>query len=130
MLYAVTNNSITSEANSIFSSDKKQWKPNKIVFLMIYTFIFLTENVFPKYALIFQTLQKFGNFCHFRKLFFNFFVYVVRMDSSILLALQRIRTTIYTSIYFAEKCLPKFASRFQILPKFGHFFIIIFRNFL
>ena len=82
-LYTVTNNTITSEANSIFSWNKKQWKPNKIVFLMIYTFIYFKENVFPKYALIFQTLRKFGNFCHFGEVFFNFLSNVVRMDSSI-----------------------------------------------
>ena len=83
MLYTVTNNAITSEANSIFSWNKKQWKPNKIVFLMIYTFVYFKENVFPKYALIFQTLRKFGNFCHFREVFFNFFVYCGRVDYSI-----------------------------------------------
>ena len=83
MLYAVTNNAITSEANSIFSWYKKQWKPNKIVFLMVFIFIYFKENVFPKYALIFQTLQKFGNFCHFREVFFNFFVYCGRVDYSI-----------------------------------------------
>ena len=33
--------------------------------LMIYTFIYFTENVFPKYALIFQIFQKFGSFHHF-----------------------------------------------------------------
>ena len=72
-IYAVTNNAITSEANSIFSWNKKQWKPNKIVFLMIYTFVYFKENVFPKYALIFQILQKFGNFPHFLGGFLEFF---------------------------------------------------------
>ena len=84
ILYAITNNAIISGANSIFSGNKKQWKPNKIVFLMMYTFIYFKENVFPKYALIFQTLRKFGNFCHLREVFFNFFLSnVVRMESSI-----------------------------------------------
>ena len=128
-IYAVTNNAITSEANSIFSWNKKQWKPNKIVFLMIYTFVYFKENVFPKYALIFQTLQKFGNFCHFREVFFIFFC-LMWLEWTPLLVFQRIRTNIYTSIYFAENFFPKFAWRFQILQKFGHFFIIIFRNFL
>ena len=62
--------------------------------------------------------------------FFSIFLSnVFRMDSS-LLVFQKIRTNIYTSIYFAEKCFPKVAWRFQILQKFGHFFIIIFSNFL
>ena len=77
MLYAVTNNAITSEANSIFSWNKKQWKPNKIVFLMIYTFVYFKENVFPKYALIFQILQKFCSF-HLSWIFLS---NVVRMGS-------------------------------------------------
>ena len=38
---------------------------------MIYTFVYFKKNFFPKHALIFQTLQKFGNFCHFREVFFN-----------------------------------------------------------
>ena len=65
---------------------------------MIYTFIYFKKNVLPKYALIFQTLQKFGN-CHFRDILF-FWSNVVRMDSSIVF--QRIRTNIYTFIYFAD----------------------------
>ena len=40
---------------------------------MIYTSTYFKENVFPKYALIFQTLWKFGNFHYFREVFFNFF---------------------------------------------------------
>ena len=40
---------------------------------MVYTFINFNEVVFPKYALIFQTLRKFGNFWHFREVLFNFF---------------------------------------------------------
>ena len=120
------NNPITLEANSIFSWNKKQWKPNKIVFIMIYTFVYIL--VFPKYALIFQTLQEFGNFCHFREVFFNFLSTVVEWTS--LLVFQRIRTNMHTSSYFAEKFFPKFDWRFQILPKFGQFFIIIFCNFL
>ena len=72
MLHAVTNNAITLDANSIFSWNKKQWKPDKTVFLMI-TFIYFQENVFSKYVLIFRILQKFGNFCHFREVFFNCF---------------------------------------------------------
>ena len=32
MLYALTNISITSEASSIFSWNKEQWKANKIFF--------------------------------------------------------------------------------------------------
>ena len=37
----------------IFLWNKKQWKADKykIVFLIIYTFIYFKENVFPKYAL-------------------------------------------------------------------------------
>ena len=41
MLYTVANNAITSEANSVFSWNKKQWKPNKTFFLMIYTFVYI-----------------------------------------------------------------------------------------
>ena len=42
---------------------------------MINTFIYFTENVFPKYALIFQIFQKFGNFLYFFGLFqFRFLV--------------------------------------------------------
>ena len=48
---------------------KKQWQADKIVFLMVNTFIYFTENVFPKYALIFQIFQKFGNFLYFLGLF-------------------------------------------------------------
>ena len=40
---------------------------------MIYTFVYFKENVFPKYALIFQILQKFGNFPHFLGGFLEFF---------------------------------------------------------
>ena len=71
---AFSNNAITSKVFGIFLWNKKQWKADKIVFLMIYTFVYFKENVFPKYALIFQTLRKFGNFCHFGEVFFNFFV--------------------------------------------------------
>ena len=49
----------------IFLWNKKQWKAEKIVFLIIYTLIYFKEIVFPKYALIFQILRKFGNFRHF-----------------------------------------------------------------
>ena len=51
-------NAITSQKQRVYSHgwNKKQGKANKIVFLMIYTFVYLMENVFPKYALIFQTL--------------------------------------------------------------------------
>ena len=58
----------------IFLWNKKQWKDDKIAFLLIYTFIYFKENVFPKYALIFQTLKKFGNFRHFCVVLLNFFV--------------------------------------------------------
>ena len=34
---------------------------------------------------------------------------------------QRIRTKIYTSKYFLEKLFSKFARKFQILQKLGHF---------
>ena len=71
---------------------------------MIYTFVYIL--VFPKYALIFQTLQEFGNFCHFREVFFNFLSTVVEWTS--LLVFQRIRTNMHTSSYFAEKFFPKF----------------------
>ena len=50
---------------------------------MIYTFVYFKENVFPKYALIFQTLQKFGNFHHFREVSSIFLSNLVRMDSFI-----------------------------------------------
>ena len=75
---------------------------------MIYTFIYFKENVFLKYALIFQTLQKFSKFCHFGEVFVNFFC-LMWLESTPLLVFQRIRTTIYTFIYFAEKYFPKFA---------------------
>ena len=71
---------------------------------MIYTFVYFKENVFPKYALIFQTLRKFGNFCHFREVFFNFLSTVVEWTTLLVF-----RTNMYTSLYFAEKCFPKFA---------------------
>ena len=127
-IYAVTNNAITSEASSIFSWNKKQWKPNKMVFLMIYYFIYFKENVFPKYALIFRTLRKFGNFHRFREVSSIFCL--MWLEWTPLFVSQRIRTNTYTFIYFAEKFFPKFAWRFQMLQKFGHFFIIIFHSFL
>ena len=37
IVYAVTNNVITSEVYRIFSWNKKQWKSDKIIFPMIYT---------------------------------------------------------------------------------------------
>ena len=45
--YAFTNNAITSEIHRIFSWNKKQWKTDKIALLMIHSFIYFTENVFP-----------------------------------------------------------------------------------
>ena len=56
---------------------------------MIYTFIYFKENVFPKYALIFQILRKFGNFCHFREVFLNFFC-LMWLEWTPLLVFQRI----------------------------------------
>ena len=52
--FAENCNAITSKVFGIFLWNKKQWKADKIVFLIIYTFIYFKENVFPKYALIFQ----------------------------------------------------------------------------
>ena len=65
IILVFSNNAITSNVMGIFSGNKKQWKADKIAFLIIYTFVYFKENVFPKYALIFQILQKFGNFCLF-----------------------------------------------------------------
>ena len=73
---------------------------------MIYTFIYFKENVFPKYALIFQTLRKFANFLSFQGGFLHFFG--LWLEWTPLLVFERIRTNIYTSIYFAEKFFPKF----------------------
>ena len=82
--YASTNNAVTSEVYIIFSwkKKKKQWQADKIAFLMINTFIYFTENVFPKYALTFQIFQKFGNFLHFLGLFQFSFLVKTYMDYS------------------------------------------------
>ena len=50
---------------------------------MIYTFIYSKENVFPKYAFIFQTLQKFDIFVILGRFSSMFLSNVVRMDSSV-----------------------------------------------
>ena len=47
-------------------------------------------------------------------------------------AFQKIRIEIYTSTYFSEKLFSKFARRFQILQKLGHFsllFCVVFFSF-
>ena len=73
---------------------------------MIYYFIYFKENVIPKYALMFQTLRKFGNFHRFREVSSIFSL--MWLEWTPLLVSQRIRTNIYTFIYFAEKFFPKF----------------------
>ena len=85
------------------------------------------ENVFSKYALIFQILWKFGNFHHFGGIFFNFCL--MWLEWAPLWVFQRIKTEIYTSTCFPENLFSKFARRFQILQKsfiagsfFHHFF--------
>ena len=82
---------------------------------------------FPKYALIFQILQKFGNFGHFWGVFLNYFC-LMWLEWVPLWVFQRIRTKIYTSTYIPEKLFSKFARKFQILQKLGHFFIIILHS--
>ena len=74
---------------------------------MIYPFIYFKKNVLPKYALIFQTLQKFGNLS-FQGGFLNFFG-LMWLEWTPLLVFQRIRTNIYTFIYFADNFFLKFA---------------------
>ena len=128
IIFVFSNNAITSKVFRIFLWNKKKWKVDKIVFLIIYTFVYFKENVFPKYALIFQILQKFGNFRHFGGVFLNYFCLWLEWAPS--WVFQRIRTEIYTSTYFPEKVFSKFARRFQILQKLGHFFIIILHSFL
>ena len=80
MIYAVSNNPITSKVYRIFLWNKKQWNADK-------------ENLFPKYALIFQIFQKYDNFLQIW-VFFNFWSNVARMDSS-LLVFERIRNSSY-----------------------------------
>ena len=97
MIYAVTKNAITSEVYRIFSMNKKQWKADKIVFLMIHNFIYFTENTFPKYVVLFQILRKLGNFRHFggfTSLFFLFFL-STWLDWAPSWVFQKIRTNSY-----------------------------------
>ena len=122
LFFAFSNNAITSKVMGIFLWNKKQSKADKIVFL-------IKENVFPKYALILQILRKFGNFRHIWGGFLNFFC-LMWLEWAPLWVFQRIRTKIYTSTYFPENLFSKFARRFQILQKLGHFFIIILHSFL
>ena len=129
IIFVFSNNAITSKVFGIFLWNKKQWKADKIVFLIIYTFIYFKENVFPKYALIFQILWKFDNFHHFWRVFLNFFC-LMWLEWAPLWVFQRIRTEIYTSTYFPDKVFSKFARRFQILQKFGQFSIVILHSFL
>ena len=129
IIFVFSNNAITSKVFGIFLWNKKQWKADKIVFLIIYTFIYFKENVFPKYALIFQILRKFGNFHHFGGFFLNYFR-LMWLEWVPLWIFQRSRTEIYTSTYFLEKIFSKFARRLQTLEKLDHFFIIILHSVL
>ena len=129
IIFVLSNNAITSKVFRIFLWNKKRWKTDKIVFLIIYTFIYFTENVSPKYALIFQILRKFGNFRNLGGVFLKLFC-LMWLEWTLLRVFQRIRTEIYTSTYFPEKVFSKFARRFQILQKLGQFFIIILHSFL
>ena len=126
---AFSNNAITSKVFGIFLWNKKQWKADKVALKLMCTFIYFMYLFSLNFALIFQTSLTFGHFGRFL-VFPSFFFCQMWLDWTVLWFFQRIRANIYTSIYFAEKFFPKFAWRFQILQKFGHFFIIIFRNFL
>ena len=129
MLYAVTNNVMTSEVNSIFSWNKKNSeKPIKLSFwwyILLYTLRKMFSQNMPWYSKYYENLEIFAILGRFSSIFWSTVV-----EWTTLLVSQRIRTNMYTSLYFADKFFPKFAWRFQILQKFGHFFIIIFCNFL
>ena len=90
-----------------------------------YTSIYLKENVF--FFIIFFC----GGWGVKGGRGFIFF-YLMWLEWDPLLVFQRIRTKIYTSTYFPEKLFSKFARRFQILQKLGHFsslFCIVFFSF-
>ena len=61
MISSISNNVINSELYKNFLWNKKQWKADKIVFLLIYTFIiYFGQLVIPIFTSIFQILRKFG----------------------------------------------------------------------
>ena len=123
IIFAFSNNAITSKVMGIFLWNKKQSKADKIVFL-------IKENVFPKYALILQILRKFGNFRHIWGGFLNFFC-LMWLEWAPLWVFQRIRTTIYTSTYFPEKLLnlPADSKYFRNWVIFSSLFCIVFFSF-
>ena len=129
MLYAVTNNVMTSEVNSIFSWNKKN--SEKLIklsfwwYILLYTLRKMFSQNMPWYSKYYENLEIFAILGRFSSIFWSTVV-----EWTTLLVSQRIRTNMYTSLYFADKFFPKFAWRFKILQKFGHFFIIIFHNFL
>ena len=112
-----------SEANSIFS-----WKNSENLIKLYfewYTLLYTLRKMFsqnmPWYSKHYKNLVT----CHFREVFFNFFG-LMWLEWTPLLVFQN------TFIYFADNFFLKFAWRFQILQKFGHFFTIfvIFFNFV
>ena len=54
--------------------EKKEWKADKMVFLLMYAWIYFVEKVYPKFVRRFQALQKFDHFHHYF-LFSSFLLY-------------------------------------------------------
>ena len=105
-------------------SNEKLIKLSFWSYILLYTLRKMFSQNMPWYSKHYENLVIFAILGRFSSIFLSTVV-----EWTTLLVFQRIRTNMYTSLYFADKFFPKFAWRFQILQKFGHFFIIIFRNF-
>ena len=106
-------------------------KTKKIIFLKFYTFVYFKENVFPKYVLLFQTLRKFGNFCHFREVFLNFFC--LMWQNGLLYWFFKELEPIYILLYTLEITfflnLPEDFKYSRNLVIFSSLFFVIFFDF-
>ena len=83
MLYVVTNNAILQKQD-VYCQEINNWKPNKTVFLRIYTLYTLRKmfsQTMPWYSKHYKNLVIFVILGRFSSFFFLF--NVVRMDSSI-----------------------------------------------